>query len=92
MTKTYKGYNLFNDIDNVGLRTWNRCATAFNIYQDKGEELFEQYVTQFKEKDQQMIKLTFQYLVLKREQYGAKEGYEMVKRELCKDVQATLEA
>jgi len=92
LTKTYKGYNLFNDIDNVGLRTWNRCATAFNIYQDKGEDLFVEYVSQFDKKNQQMVKLTFQYLLMKREKLGAKEGYEAVKRELCKDVKATLEA
>ncbi len=28
---SYKGYSLFKDVKDVKLRTWNRCATAFNI-------------------------------------------------------------
>jgi len=31
MENNYKGYSLFNDVKDVKLRTWNRCATAFNI-------------------------------------------------------------
>ena len=31
MENNYKGYSLFKDVKDVKLRTWNRCATAFNI-------------------------------------------------------------
>jgi hypothetical protein len=34
MSNSYKGYSLFNDIKDTKLRTWNRCATAFNINTD----------------------------------------------------------
>lgn len=31
MENSYKGYSLFNDIEDNSLRSWNRCAIAFNL-------------------------------------------------------------
>lgn len=85
MEKTYKGYPVFDDIKDPGMRTWNRVSTAYNLYEDKGEEDFVGYIEQFSKNNQQMIKLTFEYLVRMREKMGADKGYEFVKKELCKN-------
>lgn len=46
MSNNYKGYNLFNDVDNVKLRAWNRCATFFTIYRTLGKEEAKSYTSQ----------------------------------------------
>lgn len=80
---SYKGYATFEDVENVRIRTWNRVATAFNIYEDKGDDFLVGYLEQFSEKDQGLIRIVFERLVTMRKKMGAKEGYEYVKRELC---------
>ena len=38
MTSEYKGYSLFNDIEDVSLKAWNRSAVAINLHAMKQEE------------------------------------------------------
>lgn len=39
----YKGYSLFNDVEDVSLRTWNRCVVLCNVNKDHGEAFVEGY-------------------------------------------------
>ena len=39
-----KSSNTFNHIEDVKLRTWNRCAVAFNIMADCGIEEAKKYM------------------------------------------------
>ena len=80
---SYKGYPTFEDVEQVRIRTWNRVATAFNIYEDKGEDALVSYLEQFSENDKALIRIVFERMVAMREKLGAKEGYEFVKREVC---------
>ena len=43
MKNNYKGSPLFNDIADVKLRTWNRCAIIFNLAADRGVPAMKAY-------------------------------------------------
>lgn len=55
MSNEYKGYGLFNDVQDPTLRAWNRAATMFNFMRDQKEvrksatlgELCNEYARQF---------------------------------------------
>ena len=64
----------FNDIDNATLRTWNRCALAFNLAEDKGEIASESYMEQFDKRSKRQMLIMFNYIKAK--------GYDAVKREV----------
>lgn len=73
MSNNYKGSPLFNQIADVKLRTWNRCAITFNLYADRGEAAAKAYVSQFGDEDKQRI--TNMFALIK--QYG----YEAVRKQ-----------
>ena len=52
----------FDDVQNVCLRTWNRCAIVFNLRADVGEEEARNYVAQFDDVSKQQIKAMFDYI------------------------------
>lgn len=64
----------FDDVQNVCLRTWNRCAIVFNLRADAGEEEARKYVAQFDDIARRQIKAMFDYIQLK--------GYNNVRREI----------
>lgn len=55
----------FDDVQNVCLRTWNRCAIVFNLRADVGEEEARSYVAQFDDVSKRQIKAMFDYIALK---------------------------
>lgn len=64
----------FNDIESATLRTWNRCATAFNLAEDKGPEASEAYMERFDNRAKRQMLIMFEYIKLK--------GYDNVKKEI----------
>jgi hypothetical protein len=48
-------FDNFNNIENKELRTWNRCATVFNILKLHGSKLLNKYLEQFSEDDRKDI-------------------------------------
>lgn len=66
----------FDDIENVTLRTWNRCSMAFNILEDKGEEASQAYLEQFDNKERKQMMVMFNYIRAK--------GYEATKAEVMR--------
>ncbi len=46
MSDEFKGYSLFNDVNNIRLRTWNRCAAFFSIFEDHGKAMAQSYANQ----------------------------------------------
>ena len=44
--KEYKGWSLFNDIEDASLRTWNRCAVVYNMkdMKDVAHETYMEHV------------------------------------------------
>lgn len=39
-------FDTFDDVENPELRTWNRCATIFNIGKDHGPQAMQEYSKQ----------------------------------------------
>ncbi len=73
---SYKNYPTFDDIDNVSLRTWNRCAFASNLLDDKGEAESQAYLEQFDTKSKKQMLVMFTYIKQK--------GYEQTKAEVMR--------
>lgn len=73
---SYKNYPTFNDIDNVSLRTWNRCAMASNLLDDKGEAESHMYMEQFDGKAKKQMLVMFMYIKQK--------GYDYTKAEVMR--------
>ncbi len=49
-------FNYFNDIENPLLRTWNRLVTVFNLREDAGAAVAQEYINNLsKEDNHQMI-------------------------------------
>ena len=53
----YKGYSLFEDLDNDLLQAWNRCNTIANINKDVSEEAAQEYFDLFDKTEQMKIKM-----------------------------------
>lgn len=64
----------FDDVQNVCLRTWNRCAILFNLRADAGEQAATAYAEQFDETAKKQITAMLNYIQLK--------GYSNVRREV----------
>lgn len=73
---SYKNYPTFNDIDNVSLRTWNRCSMASNLLDDKGEAESQAYMEQFDSKTKKQMLVLFMYIKQK--------GYDYTKAEVMR--------
>lgn len=75
----------FDDIQDAALRTWNRCAVAYNLANDKGPEASQAYMEKLSPNAQRQMLVMFEYIKLK--------GYEQVKREINRgDHKTTMEA
>ena len=78
MKNTYKHSPLFNDIKDVKLQTWNRCAIAFNLAADEGPAASRNYLNQFSEVDKKKILGMFDTI--------GKFGYEAVRKQCTPQV------
>lgn len=68
----------FHEIEDVTLRTWNRCALAFNLKEDKGGDAAQKYFEKFTEREQKQMYIMFTYI--------DRVGYEKTKREVMRNV------
>ena len=59
MSNNYKGSPLFNDVKDVRLQTWNRCAIVFNLTADRGVEAAKAYDLKAKELHKDFARLNF---------------------------------
>lgn len=80
---SYKNYPTFEDIADVSLRTWNRCAMASNLLNDKGEGESRAYMEQFSSLEKKQMLLLFKYIEAK--------GYEATRAEVARN-SGTMEA
>lgn len=55
----------FDEVQNVSLRTWNRCAVVFNLRSDVGDAEARNYVAQFDDISKRQMKAMFDYISLK---------------------------
>lgn len=55
MKNSYKGSPLFNQIKDVKLQTWNRCAIMFNLAADEGPSAARNYMSQFTKEEQEKV-------------------------------------
>lgn len=75
----YKGFSLFNEVENQTLRTWNRCATVFNINKVHGEAMAKEYLGKIEQPGRSQMMVMFNYI--------NRKGYDVVKREVNKNNQ-----
>lgn len=76
--KEYKGYNLFNHIQNLRHRAWNRCAMLFNTRRDGGQKLSSEYLEQIDDIGKQHVNAMLDEI--------KKQGYETVKRSVLREL------
>lgn len=74
MKNSYKGNPLFNDITDVRLRTWNRCAIIFNLLADRGEDAAKAYASQLGDEGKKQVYGMFDCI--------KKYGYEAVRKQV----------
>ena len=55
MKNSFKGNSLFNDVQDVALRTWNRSAIMFNLMADKGIDSAREYMGKLDEVSQKQV-------------------------------------
>jgi hypothetical protein len=67
-------HNLFNEIENPALRTWNRAAIMFNLLEDVGPEEAKIYANMLDDKARLQVYAMCQYIKAK--------GYENVRAEV----------
>lgn len=82
---TYKGYSLFNDVEDNTLQTWNRAVTMSNINEKFNEKMARGYAEQFSKLDTNKIFVMLQYIKVK--------GAELVRKEILNgELRATVQA
>ena len=74
MKNKFKGSPTFNDIADVKLRTWNRCAIMFNLMADRGLEATQAYAKQFSEQDRKEVFGMFSCI--------EKYGYDAIRKQI----------
>lgn len=62
---TYKGYSLFNDVEEPALRTWNRCVVMLNINKDHGEDFVKGYAGCMGDVERIQMMTMYQYIAVK---------------------------
>lgn len=70
-----KNFQMFNDIKDDDIRTWNRCSLAFNMG-SKSAPLMREYLSQFGPKDKEDIVNMFNRI--------REHGYEATKRAIIR--------
>ena len=62
---SYKGYSLFNDVEDIALRTWNRGTVLFNMNKDHGSNFVEGYASQLGQVEKAQMIAMYQYIAIK---------------------------
>jgi hypothetical protein len=70
----FKGASLFNEIKDVKLRTWNRCAIIFNLTSTKGPDAASAYASKLDEASRKQVYGMFDCI--------SKFGYDAVRKQL----------
>lgn len=73
MSNNYKGSPLFNDVKDVRLQTWNRCAIFFNLAADRGVDAAKAYAQRFNADDRTRMNNVFKLI--------EKYGYETIRKQ-----------
>lgn len=73
MSNNYKGSPLFNDVKDVRLQTWNRCAIVFNLMADRGRDAAKAYMSKFNDEDKVRVNNMFELI--------GKYGYETIRKQ-----------
>jgi hypothetical protein len=76
-------FDNFNNIEHNELRTWNRCATVFNILKLHGSKVLNKYLEQFSEDERDEMSNMFKVI--------KEKGYEYTRARINRD-SATLAA
>jgi hypothetical protein len=62
---SYKGYSLFNNVEDPALRTWNRCTVMLNINKDHGSGFVEGYAQCMGKVERMQMMAMYQYIAVK---------------------------
>ena len=73
----YKGYSLFNDVEDPALKSWNRAAILFNLHEENRTDLVAGYFNCLSDREK-----LGSYLVLMKIK---EKGYDATKRELIRE-------
>ena len=65
MLNNYKGYSLFNDVEDAALRTWNRCAVMLNINVDHDGDFVQGYAASMGDVERMQMMTMYQYMAVK---------------------------
>lgn len=82
MSNSYKGQPLFNEVEDVKMRAWNRCAVFFNMFADQGKVPAQMYAAQFTDEEKGQLIAMFNLIKV--------QGYETTRKAIMQP--ATLEA
>lgn len=77
---SYKGFSFWNHITNVKLRSWNRCATFWNISKMHDIDTAKAYISRLDDISKQQVKNLFNEI--------RERGYESVRREVVSNSQS----
>ena len=65
MNNNYKGYSLFNDVEDAALRTWNRCVVMCNVNIDSGVDFAKGYGESLDDVGRMQMMAMLQYIKVK---------------------------
>ena len=65
MQNNYKGYSLFNEVEDAALRTWNRCVVMLNINKDQGSDFVKGYAESMGDVERMQMMAMYQYIAIK---------------------------
>lgn len=82
MTKA--NFNLFNDIEHLPLKVFNRVVLMSNLYEDFGKETAEAYAREFNEGERKQMFLMQTYVKAK--------GAETVRKEVTRNLKVAYDA
>lgn len=84
MSNKYKGQSLFNEVEDLKLRAWNRCAVFFNIFADQGKVPAQMYAAQFTDEEKAQLIAMFNLVKM--------QGYETTRKAVTAPQAAVMEA
>lgn len=61
----YKGYSLFNDVEDAALRTWNRCTVMLNMNVDHDSEFVKGYAGCLGDVERMQMMAMYQYIAVR---------------------------
>ena len=62
---SYKGYSLFNDVEDAAVRTWNRCTVLLNINKDQNKDFVSGYAECMNKVERMQMMAMYQYIAVK---------------------------